>query len=263
MLNVPEPSPFVRVPALSAAEPLADVVLLCDHASNAVPREIGTLGLPPEDMARHIAFDVGARGVTMRMAERLGARAVLSTFSRLVIDPNRGEHDPTLVMKLYDGSIIEGNRKVGAEETERRLNLYHRPYHAAIRAEIDDIEARGGAPVLVSIHSFTPQLRGRPKRPWHVGLLWDRDDRLKVPLLRRLADEPGLVVGDNKPYSGQLEHDCMSMHGTARGLPHVLIEIRNDLIADAEGEAFWAALLAARLRDAIDEMRRVGTRRWI
>ena len=264
MLHVPDRPPFELVPALSETDPLSDVVLLCDHASNAVPAEIGSLGLPAEDMNRHIAFDVGARGVTLRMAETLGIGAILSTFSRLVIDPNRGEQDPTLVMKLYDGSIIEGNRHVGAVETEERLNLYHRPYHATIRTQIDAIEARGGHPVLVSIHSFTPQLRGRGKRPWHIGLLWDRDDRVMRPLMRRLVDEPGMVVGDNLPYSGQLAGDCMSMHGTGRGLPHVLVEIRNDLISDGEGEAFWATLLAARLRETIEELHLAGThRRWI
>ncbi len=132
-------------------------------------------------MRRHIASDVGARGVTLGLARRLGAEAVLSTWSRLVIDPNRGEDDPTLVMKLYDGSLIPGNRQVGLAEIERRLDAYHRPYHRAIDRALDRVLAEGRAPALVAIHSFTPQFRGRPVRPWHVGLLWDRDDRLLAP----------------------------------------------------------------------------------
>ncbi len=122
---------------------MRDLVLVCDHASNNVPPEIGSLGLSEEDMRRHIAWDVGARGVTLGLARRLGAEAVLSTWSRLVIDPNRGEDDPTLVMKLYDGSLVPGNRQVGLAETQRRLEAYHRPYHRAIDAALDRVARRG------------------------------------------------------------------------------------------------------------------------
>ncbi|SES64700.1 N-formylglutamate amidohydrolase [Oceanicella actignis] len=243
-------------PAFEIANPdgRPDVLLLCDHASNRVPPEVcgGDLGLPPEDMARHIAYDVGARGVTLELARLLDAPAVLSTFSRLVIDPNRGEDDPTLIMKLYDGSVIPGNRHVDGTETARRLSDWHRPYHDAIRARIARAEAVGARPALISIHSFTPQLRGRAPRPWHVGVLWDRDSRLAAPLLELLRAEPDLCVGDNEPYSGQLQGDCMWTHGTRRGLPHALIEIRNDLIADPEGERAWARRLAPILRRALD-----------
>jgi predicted N-formylglutamate amidohydrolase len=233
---------------------MTGLILLCDHARNAVPPEIGDLGLEADDMGRHIAWDVGARGVTLGLAARLGAGAVLSTFSRLVIDPNRGEDDPTLVMRLYDGSIIPGNRHIRLGEIERRKDAYHRPYHAAIREAIDGIAEAGETPVLVSIHSFTPRFKGRAQRPWQVGLLWDRDDRLLRPLLARLRAEDGLMVGDNEPYSGQLHGDCMWTHGTGRGLPHVLIEIRNDLIESLDGQAGWAARLAPMIRDSVAEM---------
>ncbi len=228
------------------------LLLLCDHASNGVPPWIGDLGVGPEDMNRHIAYDVGARGVTLALSDAFEAPAILSTYSRLVIDPNRGEDDPTLVMKVYDGSIIEGNRCVDAAGVARRIEALHRPYHAAITRAIDASLAQGVTPRLVSIHSFTPQLRGRLPRPWHVGVLWDRDDRLARPLIERLRAEDELVVGDNEPYTGQLEGDCMWRHGTERGLPHVLIEVRNDLIADAQGQRAWAALLARCLADVLD-----------
>lgn len=245
-------SPAAECVAASAAPgAVRDLVLVCDHASNNVPPEIGSLGLSEEDMRRHIAWDVGARGVTLGLARRLGAEAVLSTFSRLVIDPNRGEDDPTLVMKLYDGSVVPGNRQVGRAEIDRRLDAYHRPYHRAIDRALDRVAAEGGDPALVAIHSFTPQFRGRALRPWHVGLLWDRDDRLVRPLLQRLRAEPDLFVGDNEPYSGQLEGDCMYTHGTGRGIPHVLIEIRNDLIETADAQEAWAERLAPMLRDAV------------
>ncbi|GMG84933.1 N-formylglutamate amidohydrolase [Paralimibaculum aggregatum] len=244
------------MPVSADAGAITDLVLVCDHARNRVPAEIGGLGLGAEDMGRHIAYDIGARGVTLGLAERLGAAAVLSTVSRLVIDPNRGEDDPTLVMRLYDGSVIPGNRRVTAEEVARRIAAYHRPYHAAIDAELDRVLAAGGVPALVSIHSFTPQLRNRPWRPWHIGLLWDRDDRLLRPLARRLAAEPDLVVGENEPYTGRLAGDCMWRHGTNRGIAHVLVEIRNDLIATPETEAAWAERLAPALRDALAAFRR-------
>lgn len=228
------------------------LLLLCDHASNALPPAYGSLGLTGADLARHIAYDIGARGVTLGLSDLFDAPAILSRHSRLLIDPNRGEDDPTLVMRLYDGSIIEGNRAVDAAEVEHRLATYHRPYHDAIAAALDSAQAQGIAPRLVSIHSFTPQLRGRTPRPWHVGVLWDEDDRIAAPLLERLRAEDELVVGDNEPYSGRLRGDTMWRHGVCRGLPHVLIEIRNDLIADAAGQEAWAALLGRCLADVLD-----------
>jgi len=242
-------NPVEIVPAADGG--LRRLVLVCDHARNAVPPEIGDLGLSPEDMARHIAWDVGARGVTVALARTLGCGAVLSTFSRLVIDPNRGEDDPTLVMRLYDGSIIPANRSVGPREIARRLDAYHRPYHRAIDAALDAVIAAGEPPALVSIHSFTPQFQGRAWRPWQIGLLWDRDDRLIRPLMARLGAEPDLVIGDNEPYTGQLTGDCMWRHGTERGIPHVLIEIRNDLVAAPEGQDAWAARLAPMIAGAV------------
>lgn len=229
------------------------LLLLCDHASNAVPAFVGgDLGLPEAEMRRHIAYDIGARGVTLGLARRLEAEALLTRFSRLVIDPNRGEDDPTLVMRLYDGTVIPGNRHATAAEVERRLERLHRPYHRAVEAALEHTLAEGRTPAIVSIHSFTPQLKGRPPRPWHIGVLWHRDARLAHPLMERLRGQ-GLCVGDNEPYSGELEGDTLSRHGTARGLPHVLIEIRQDLIATPEGEDAWAERLAPVISDVIAE----------
>ena len=220
-------------------------VILCDHASNHVPACVngGDLGLSAADMGRHIAWDVGAAGVARDLGPVLSAPVVLSRFSRLVIDPNRGADDPTLVMKLYDGSIIPANRRVDGTEVARRKAAFYDPYHRAVSDTIDAVAARRGVPHLVSIHSFTPQLRGRPPRPWDVGILWDRDGRLAVPLIAALQAEGDIVVGDNQPYTGQLKGDCMYRHGTERGLPHVLIEVRNDLIASEDGQAAWASRL--------------------
>ena len=248
MSDIPDFPPFELVAGQG------DVILVCDHACNTIPPELGDLGVPPADLQRHIAYDVGARAVTLAMAESLGAPAVMSTFSRLVIDPNRGEFDPTLIMRLYDRTIIEGNRRVDAAERARRIAAYHRPYRAALERMIKDRLARGGAPMLVSIHSFTPQLRGHLPRPWQLGLLWAEDDRLSRPLMTGLRRHADLVVGDNQPYSGSLPGDTMWTYGVRGGLPHVLIEIRNDLIADRTGQAEWAALLAREVRAAVCEI---------
>lgn len=224
-------------------------VITCDHASNHVPSDVagGDLGLPAEDMARHIAFDPGALGVARSLAEALESPMVAARFSRLVIDPNRGEGDPTLLMRLYDGSIIPGNRHVDLAEVERRLDRYHRPYHGAVDRVID---ARPD-PVVVAIHSFTPQLRGRSPRPWHVAVLYAGDTRLALPLLARLNAEADLCVGDNQPYSGHLPGDAMDRHGVQPGRPHVLIEVRNDLIETPAQQAAWGQRLAPMLDAAL------------
>ncbi len=225
-------------------------LITCDHASNAVPDEVGgTLGLSEGEMGRHIAYDIGAAGVTRRLAERLEAPAILGCFSRLVIDPNRGEDDPTLVLKLYDGTIIPGNRAVGAAETERRLDLFHRPYHDALGR----LAARRADTVLCAIHSFTPRLVGRHPRPWHVGVLFASDERLARPLLARLRAEPDLCVGENEPYLGHLPGDAMDRHGIIPGRPHVLIELRHDLIATEDGQHAWADRLAPLLQAALTD----------
>lgn len=223
-------------------------LITCDHASNHVPTEIGgTLGLSEGEMGRHIAYDIGAAGVTRRLAEQLNAPAILSNFSRLVIDPNRGEDDPTLIMKLYDGTIIPGNRHVDEAETERRLQLLYKPYHDAFAK----LAARREDTVLCAIHSYTPRLVGRHPRPWHIGVLYASDDRLAQSLLSRLRAEPDLCVGENEPYSGHLPGDAMDRHGTLPGRPHVLIELRHDLIATEDHQRAWADRLAPILDAAL------------
>lgn len=224
-------------------------VVTCDHASNRVPDDVagGDLGLPPADMARHIAYDVGALGVAGAMGEALDAPVVASRFSRLVIDPNRGEDDPTLLMQVYDGSIIPANRGASQDEIDRRLDRFHRPYHRALAGVI----AQRTEPIIVSIHSFTPQLVGRAPRPWHVAVLYADDARLANPLLARLREERDLCVGDNEPYSGHLPGDALDQHGVQPGRLHVLIEVRNDLIEEEEDQAHWGRRLAGLLEAAV------------
>jgi len=219
----------------------AGVIVICDHAANGLPAEYRGLGLAPESLDRHIAYDIGAAWLTRRLAGRLGAPAVLSTFSRLLIDPNRGADDPTLVMRLSDGAIVPGNARADAAEIARRLKLYWTPYRDAVARTVEAMGATGLAPVVVSIHSFTPVWRGAA-RPWKIGVLWDMDSRLAAPLLRALAGEADLAaaVGDNEPYDGALEGDVIDDIATARGLANALIEVRQDLIAAREDAEAWA-----------------------
>ena len=226
-------------------------LIICDHATNRVPDWVnsGSLDIDQEDMARHIAYDVGASGVAIRLAEKLGAPAVLSNFSRLVIDPNRGEDDPTLVMQLYDGTLIPANQGIQDDGVIERLNRCYRPYHA----EIAKYAARRDDTVIVSVHSFTPQFKGRPRRPWHCGLLYADDTRLSLPLISLLQDIPGLVVGANKPYSGHLEGDTIYRHALQTKRQNTLIEIRNDLIETDTGQVEWANRFADLLPRALEQ----------
>ena len=223
-------------------------LVACDHASNRVPAALGgTLGLPEAEMGRHIAYDLGAAGVTRALAERLGGPAILGRFSRLVIDPNRGEDDPTLIMQVYDGTIVPGNRGLGTDARLARLNGWYRPYHAAYA----ELAQRRRDTILVAIHSYTPRLFGRAPRPWHVGILYDpRDERLSRPLLDRLHAEHDIVVGENEPYAGHLKGDTIDRHGLIPGRPNVLIELRHDLIETAETQQAWADRLAPLLEAA-------------
>ena len=228
------------------------LLILCDHAENSLPGPYGLLGLRPEDLHRHIAYDMGAAGVAERLAEMLGAPALLSRFSRLLIDPNRGLDDPTLIMQISDGLIVPGNVGLDEKEVASRIALYYEPYHRAIERAVEAGLAAGKPPVIVSVHSFTQAWKGAP-RPWSVGVLWDKDPRLALPLLEALRTKPGIEVGDNVPYSGQLKGDTLYRHGTARGLAHALIEVRQDLILSEEGQAEWAGLLAEALRTVMRE----------
>jgi predicted N-formylglutamate amidohydrolase len=221
----------------------AGVLVIADHASRAMPAEFRDLGMPARQLKRHIAYDIGVEPLTRALAAALGCPAVLSRFSRLLIDPNRGDDDPTLVMRLSDGAVVPGNARIDEGGVRRRQERFSLPYHRAVAGTIDAMLAGGATPAIVSIHSFTPSMQGRD-RPWHVGVLWDSDPRLPVPLLDALREDEALVVGDNEPYDGALEGDTMARHAIARGLAHALIEVRQDLIADRRDAAMWGEKLA-------------------
>lgn len=222
-------------------------LITCDHATNFVPDAVagGDLGLDPAEMDRHIAYDIGALGVARALGRALDGPVISSNFSRLVIDPNRGVDDPTLLMKLYDGTIIPANRHADAAERVAREALCYRPYHAAYA----QLAARPDT-AIVSIHSFTPQLKGRALRPWQIGVLSASDRRLADPLLECLRAEPDLCVGDNEPYPGHLPGDAIDQHALQHGRLNALIELRNDLIEQPSDQEHWAQRLAPLLETA-------------
>jgi predicted N-formylglutamate amidohydrolase len=227
------------------------MLIIADHAKRSMPDKYGRLGLPASEFDRHIAYDIGIEMVTRKLCALTGAPAVLGGFSRLLIDPNRGEDDPTLIRQIYDGAVVPGNYPMSDAERSLRLETYFRPYHDAVGSMMASVAGKSGrAPFIVSMHSFTPVMQGRP-RPWHVGILWDSDDRAVRPIIEMLSADQALTVGDNQPYDGALRGDTMFRHAIVNGFAHVLIEIRQDLIGDQAGAEQWAKRLAPML-DAIN-----------
>jgi predicted N-formylglutamate amidohydrolase len=247
VLGPDDPPPFETVNAAGQA----DLVLLCDHASNAVPQSLAELGMKPQDLADHIAWDSGAAQVTRILSQRLDAPAVLSGYSRLVIDCNRKPGHETSIPAASDGIVIPGNQDVSPAEAARRMDAIFHPYHHAVEAAIDHVQARGTPPAIVAIHSFTPEMDNM-KRPWHISVLWDNDPRIPTPLLAVLRARGDLTVGENQPYSGR-EHYGYSaeVHATAAGLPNALIEIREDQIRDQDGIARYADILGNALEEVL------------
>lgn len=225
-------------------------LITCDHASNAVPDWVngGALGLAPEDMQRHIAYDIGCAGVTRRLSQLLDSPAILSRFSRLVVDPNRGEDDPTLVTQLYDGTIVPGNRHITQAELEERLDRLYRPYHDTI----DQLMAPDL--IYVAVHSFTPRLSGRSPRPWHMTVLSADDKRFTAPLLAEMEADPDIHTAENEPYVGNLRGDSVHQHALSIGALNALIEIRQDLIETETGQRHWAQKLATCLTAAVGKL---------
>jgi predicted N-formylglutamate amidohydrolase len=240
LLTAADPAP-VRI--LNPDGP-GHLLLVCDHAGKAVPAALHGLGVPEAELDRHIGWDIGAARVTEGLVTRLNAQAVLSVYSRLVVDCNRWPDSPTLMPTVSDGTPVPANHDLTEAARALRMEALYQPYHAAIAARCAAIQARGQVPVLVSIHSFTPRMNGF-KRPWQVGVLWNRDGRMALPMLEALRAEGDLTVGDNEPYSARTGTDFTIIHhGEDAGLPVLMLEIRQDLIADAAGADAWADRLA-------------------
>jgi predicted N-formylglutamate amidohydrolase len=246
LLAADEAAP-VTVLKAGGASPL---LLVADHAGVASPRALGRLGVAATEWQRHIAYDIGIAGVGRKLAEALDATLIQQNYSRLVIDCNRPPDAPSSIPEMSELTAVPGN--VGLREDERaaRAQAIFQPYHARIDAEIKHRREAGRMTALIALHSFTPAFKGVP-RPWHAALLYNRDRRLADRLIALLRQEPGLVVGDNEPYFVSDATDyTIPVHGERQGLPHALIEIRQDLIADESGQQQWAERLTRLLPQA-------------
>jgi predicted N-formylglutamate amidohydrolase len=228
------------------------VVFVCDHARNAVPRSLAGLGLSSEVLETHIGLDIGCESLSRQIADRLDGTLVIAGFSRLVVDLNRPPGHPTAIPSHSDGIEIPGNRSLAKRDRQRRIDEIFTPYHEAVAAELEQASRRHARVALISMHSFTPRM-GSEVRPWHIGILWSRDQRLSEPLLESLRREPDLCVGDNQPYDAR-DHlgYTVDTYDGMDGLAQVMIEVRQDLLLANEDVSRWADLLAEHLTQALD-----------
>ena len=225
-------------------------LLVADHAGNAMPRALGRLGVPEAECERHIAWDIGIAGLGRFLADALDAALIQQSYSRLVIDCNRPPGSAASIPEISELTPIPGNVALSEANKAARAREIFRPYHERIEAELERRRQAGRPAVLIALHSFTPVFKG-VARPWHAALLYNRDPRFAHRLLALLNEEPGLIVGDNEPYSVSDATDyTIPVHGERRGLQHALVEIRQDLIAEENGQRAWALLLARVLPQA-------------
>lgn len=233
----------------------SEFVLIGDHAGNRIPACLGSLGLSEEDLQRHVAWDIGAAGLARAMSVELDALVILQNYSRLVIDCNRAPGTLESIVSLSERTDIPGNAELSAEDAEARRLAIFEPYHARIAQELDARERREQPTLLITLHSFVPRYL-KVQRPWHIGVLYHRDARFAEALLEVLGRQRDLVIGNNEPYAAGDDTDyAVPVHGEARGLPHVELEIRQDLIADEAGQRHWAARLAPALLRAAKLMK--------
>jgi len=246
LLAADEPPPFIEM----GRQGRSNFVIVVDHAGRRIPRALGDLGLPPEQLERHIAWDIGALSIARRMATTLDAPLIAQTYSRLVIDCNRDPAVATSIPILSESTTIPGNANLSGEEIGARRAEIFEPYHMRVRALLDERAADGRAAILVAQHSMTNLFKG-VRRAMHAAVLYNRDRRFAGLVLEALRSEPGLIIGDNEPYFVSDETDyTIPHHGEARGLPHVEIEVRQDLLAHEAGQEEWAGRLCRALQCA-------------
>jgi len=226
---------------------------VCDHASARIPRSLDNLGLEPDLLQRHVAWDIGAAEVARRLGNRFKAPLLVSGYSRLVIDVNRRLEDAASIAVQSDGHLIPGNRDLSVEQVTLRAETFFWPYHWAIARQIDRVRERGQVPAIISLHSFTPEF-GHVARPWPIGVLWNNDGRIARPLMQQLRASKQICVGDNQPYSAHSPYGyTMNAHAETAGLPHVLIEVRQDIIATAAGADQWSNILGDALSEILED----------
>ncbi len=230
----------------------ASVLVVCDHAGRAIPKSLRQLGLKDSDLEKHIAWDIGTDLLGPKLAEALDAPAILASYSRLVVDLNRGLDDPTVFIQNSDGVAIPGNLKMEAQDRASRITLLYESYHRAVEDKLNEFTNSGTTPAIVSVHSFTPRMQDF-ERPWEIGILWDRDPRIAQPLIKKL-ESLGLCVGDNQPYSGKAPHDYTIDHHAERcGFPNVSLEIRQDLVSEPRQVSKWVGVLKDTLGEILKD----------
>lgn len=242
LLGPEDPAP-VGAPRTDTQSPF---VLVCDHAGNAIPNRMTQLGLPVQEIERHIGIDIGALAVAQCMSDLLDAPLIHQRYSRLVIDCNRETGDSTSIPIISDGTRVPGNDNLSDREVHQRITAIFNPYHDAIGQLLDRRAAANQPTVLVAVHSFTPQLRtADTSRPWHTDIMFDRDPRIGKALLALLRDEPDIFAGENEPYGINTDNDyTIPVHGERRNIPYVGIEIRQDLLATTQQQQTWANRMA-------------------
>jgi len=246
LLSESDPEPFEVINRDAGAH----LLLVCDHASREVPKALDHLGLGEDTFDRHVAYDIGAAGVTRGLSERLDAQAVLAGYSRLVIDVNRPPGHPDSIVPENDGIDVPGNKDMGDEDRRQRVREVFEPYHAAVNRALARLWDRGPAPAIFSIHSFSPRFGDKP-RPWDIGVLWNRDPRIAIPLMEHL-EKFDLRVGDNEPYSGHDLAYTIDMHGSAAGIANCAIEINQDQLMDQGGILRWTDILSECILPILD-----------
>jgi len=248
MIGPGDPPPYTIINEKGTAS----VLLVGDHASNTIPEMLGNLGLDNAALGQHIAYDIGTKKLIHHLSQHLDAPALLAGYSRLVIDLNRSLEDESCMPKVSDNTVIPGNQNMSLEHRNQRIHSFYTPYRTAINTLIHGFKQKHIVPAFISIHSFTPEMAGY-SRPWHAGVLWDKDPRIPVPLMKNLRAHPeGFNIGDNEPYSGKhLADYTIDHHAEAAGLPHVSIEVRQDLINSEEGAERWATILSDALYDIL------------
>jgi predicted N-formylglutamate amidohydrolase len=239
LLDAGDPQPVIVSPEGAGAP----FLFICDHAGRQIPAALNRLGLPEAALDLHIAWDIGAGDLTRRLAGTLNCGFVMQAYSRLVIDCNRAPDRPDAAPAVSDGVRIPGNEGVTVQALAERVRAIHAPYHAAVARELDARQARGLNTIVVFMHSFTPRMAGQD-RPWHMGVLHDGESRFSQAVLQRLSGLPAMVVGDNQPYAMDGIDYSAPLHAIGRGLGYLELEVRQDLIDHAAGQARIAGILA-------------------
>jgi predicted N-formylglutamate amidohydrolase len=240
LIGPDDPAPFELINEQGSAP----FLLVCDHASRAIPAAMQQLGVADWVLDKHVACDIGAAALTRSLAKRFDAPAVLAGYSRLIVDLNRQLDNSAAFVKVSDGIAIPGNIDMRERERQQRIDSFFTPYHDAVSAQLARFTQRGQVPALLSIHTCTPVFNSTVRR-WHIGVMWDEDPRIAQPLMENLArDYPDICVGDNEPYSGKHPHDfTVDYHAERKGYPCVGIEVRQDLVDHQEGADIWAGIL--------------------